>query len=75
MRIIVTRHDRYGTKYQTLFPLLDLQPRLRRIHLEVKSNGLDSLLLIAAQLGKTVGERVRNSDIHIGSSLGLNFSS
>lgn len=60
MRIIVTRHDRYGTKFQTLCPLLDLQSRLRRIHLEVESNGLDRLLLIAGQLDKAVGKVVSN---------------
>ena len=56
--------DRRKIRVLGLRQLVELQPGMCRIHLEVKSRGLSGLLLIPCQFGETVGEGVGNSEVH-----------
>ena len=44
--------------------LVQLQPRMRRVHLQVERRRLDRLLLVAGQLGEAVGEGVGDAELH-----------
>ena len=44
--------------------LVEFQPGLGRVHLEVESRGLGGLLLVAGEFGEAVGEGVGNSKMH-----------
>ena len=56
--------DRPEIRVLGLRQLVELQSRLRRIHLEVESRGLGSLLLSPGQFGEAIGEGIGNSEIH-----------
>ena len=60
---LLTRTDQ---KFESLVfaTLVELQSRLRRIHLEVESRRLGSLLLSPGQFGEAIGEGIGNSEIH-----------
>jgi len=45
--------------------LVQLQPWIGSIHLEIECRGLLGLLLIAIQLGKACGEGICDAEIHI----------
>src|ERR1019366_1786026 len=47
-----------------LVQLVEMQARMSRIHLKVKSCSLDGLLLFAIQFGEAVGECVCDSEVH-----------
>ena len=44
--------------------LMQLQPRMRRVHLQVERRGLDCLLLVAGQPGEAVGEGIGDAELH-----------
>ena len=48
-----------------LVNLVELQRRMSRVQLEIEGRGLDRLLLVAAELSETVGERVGNPEFHL----------
>ena len=58
--------DPNGPEVLVLRPvdLVQLQARMRRIHLEVERRGLHRLLLVAGQLREAVGEGVGDSELH-----------
>ena len=43
---------------------MKLQPRLRRVHLQIHRSDLRGLLLVAGQLRKAVGESVGDAEFH-----------
>ena len=45
--------------------LVELHPRISRIHLHVEGRGFDGLLLLARQLGQAVGKSISNAKFHI----------
>ena len=58
--------DANGPEVLVLRPvdLVQLQPRMRRVHLQVERRGLDGPLLVTGQLGQAVGERVGDAELH-----------
>ena len=58
--------DPNGPEVLVLRPvdLVQLQPRMRRVHLQVERRGLDRLLLVAGQLREAVGEGVGDAELH-----------
>ena len=44
--------------------LVQFQPRMRRVHLQVERGRLDGLLLVAGQLREAVGEGVGDAELH-----------
>ena len=47
-----------------LVELVELEPRLRRVQLEIEGRRLHRLLLIAGKLGEAVRKRIRNPEFH-----------
>ena len=58
--------DPHGPEVLVLRPvdLVQLQARMRRVHLQVERRGLDRLLLVAGQLREAIGEGVGDSELH-----------
>jgi len=58
--------DPNGPEVLVLRPvdLVQLQARMRRVHLQVERRGLHHLLLVAGQLRETVGEGVGDAELH-----------
>jgi hypothetical protein len=45
--------------------LVKLEPRMRRIHLQIEGSGLCRLLLVAGQLVEAAGESIRDEEVHL----------
>ena len=58
--------DPNGPEVLVLRPvdLVQLQPRMRRVHLQVERRRLDGPLLVTGQLGQAVGEGVGDAELH-----------
>ena len=58
--------DPHGPEVLVLRPvdLVQLQARVRRVHLQVERRCLHRLLLVTGQLRETVGEGVGDSELH-----------
>ncbi len=58
--------DPNGPEVLVLRPvdLVQLQARMRRVHLQVERRGLDRLLLVAGQPGEAVGEGIGDAELH-----------
>jgi hypothetical protein len=48
-----------------LVNLVKLQRRMSRVQLEIEGRGLDSFLLVAAEPGEAVRERVGDTEFHL----------